>query len=93
MSEFLSRGAFRLGAPVRIESHAAVVGDKEGRGPLGKSFDEIISDSHLGRSTWEQAESRFELEAVIVILSRQTHGEIKTGIKSRKIQKRKIIRK
>ena len=64
MAEYLSRGVFRFNAPVHIESYASVVGDKEGRGPLGKCFDEIISDSHFGRSTWEQAESRFQLEAV-----------------------------
>ena len=64
MAEYLSRGVFHLSTPVRIESYASVVGDKEGRGPLGKCFDEIISDSHFGRSTWEQAESRFQLEAV-----------------------------
>ena len=80
MSEFLSRGAFRLGAPVRIESHAAVVGDKEGRGPLGKCFDEIISDSHFGRSTWEQAESRFQLEAVSLAVKKA--GLVKEDIDS-----------
>ena len=80
MSEFLSRGAFRLSAPVRIESHAAVVGDKEGRGPLGKCFDEIISDSHFGRSTWEQAESRFQLEAVSLAVKKA--GLVKEDIDS-----------
>lgn len=64
MSEYLSQGVFRLTAPVYVESSAAVVGQKEGDGPLGKCFDEIIEDSHFGRSTWEQAESRFQLEAV-----------------------------
>ena len=80
MAEYLSRGAFRLSAPVRIESHAAVVGDKEGRGPLGKCFDELISDSHFGRNTWEQAESRFQLEAVSLAVKKA--GLVKEDIDS-----------
>lgn len=80
MAEYLSRGAFRLGAPVHIESHAAVVGDKEGQGPLGKCFDEIISDSHFGRNTWEQAESRFQLEAVSLAVKKA--GLVKEDIDS-----------
>ena len=80
MAEYLSRGAFRLSAPVKIESHAAVVGDKEGQGPLGRCFDEIISDSHFGRSTWEQAESRFQLEAVSLAVKKA--GLVKEDIDS-----------
>lgn len=80
MAEYLSRGAFRLDAPVKVESHAAVVGDKEGQGPLGRCFDEIISDSHFGRSTWEQAESRFQLEAVSLAVKKA--GLVKEDIDS-----------
>ena len=64
MSEKLGRGAFRFTFPVRIESYAAVVGEKEGSGPLGNFFENVITDSHFGMKTWEQAESRFQLEAV-----------------------------
>lgn len=80
MAEYLSRGVFRLGTPVRIESHAAVVGDMEGRGPLGKCFDEIINDSHFGCSTWEQAESRFQREAVSLAVKKA--GLVKEDIDS-----------
>ncbi len=64
MAEHIAQGVFRLDSPVKIESFAAVAGGKEGKGPLGKYFDEVIEDSHFGKQTWEQAESQFQLEAV-----------------------------
>lgn len=70
MAEFLSPGVFRLTSPIRIESFGSVVGKKEGEGPLGKYFDEIIEDSHFGKETWEQAESRFQLEAVSLAIEK-----------------------
>lgn len=70
MAEFLNPGVFRLTSPVLIESFASVVGKKEGEGPLGKYFDEIIEDSHFGKETWEQAESRFQLEAVSLAIKK-----------------------
>lgn len=64
MAKYLSQGVFLLDSPVKIESYAAVVGEKEGQGPLGEFFDEVVNDSHFGQQTWEQAESKFQLEAV-----------------------------
>lgn len=64
MAEYISQGVFRLVNPVKIESFAGVAGSKEGKGPLGTYFDEIIEDSHFGKDSWEKAESRFQLEAV-----------------------------
>ena len=43
-------------APV-IRSYAAVVGKKEGEGPLRDTFDAISDDSYFGEKTWEKAES------------------------------------
>ena len=42
-----------------IISNAAVVGKKEGEGPLAKYFDEIFFDGTLGLDSWEKAESKF----------------------------------
>ncbi len=70
MAERIARGVFRTETPVLVESYAAVVGEKEGQGPLGNCFDEIISDSHFGEETWEQAETRFQLEAVGLALGK-----------------------
>lgn len=64
MAKYIQQGVFSLDKPVYIESFSSVVGQKEGEGPLGECFDEIIEDSHFGRQTWEQAESQFQLEAV-----------------------------
>ena len=60
----------RLGRTIRFENppailgYAAVVGKKEGEGPLGKDFDIVYEDSYLGEKTWERAESRMQKEAV-----------------------------
>ena len=55
MAERIARGVFRTDTPVRLRSYAAVVGEKEGEGPLGECFDEVVTDSHFGKDTWEQA--------------------------------------
>lgn len=64
MAKRIERGVFQTETPVKIKSYAAVVGEKEGQGPLGSCFDKVVTDSHFGKDTWEQAESRFQLEAV-----------------------------
>ncbi len=40
-----------------VSSSACVGGKKEGEGPLGHTFDEIVTDDLLGTDTWEKAES------------------------------------
>ncbi|WP_028519921.1 stage V sporulation protein AD [Ruminococcus flavefaciens] len=70
MAEFLARGAFRMETPVKIKGFAAVAGEKEGQGPLGQCFDRVVANSHFGMDTWEQAESRFQLEAVRLALDK-----------------------
>lgn len=50
--------------PVFLSS-AAVVGKKEGEGPLGKEFDKIFEDTTLGQDCWEKAESFLMKNAVI----------------------------
>jgi len=64
MSVSTGRGVFLFERAIGIESFASVVGNKEGEGPLGKYFDKVVDDSHFGMKTWEQAESRFQLESV-----------------------------
>jgi len=41
----------------KIISSAAVVGEKEAKGKLGKSFDIVENDPYFGKKTWEAAES------------------------------------
>ena len=70
MAERIARGVFRTETPARIQSCASVVSEKEGDGPLGSCFDKIITDSHFGKDTWEQAETQFQLEAVRLALEK-----------------------
>ena len=70
LARCIERGVFALEKPVGIEGYAAVVGSKEGKGPLGEYFDDVIEDSHFGMETWEKAESRFQLEAVRTALKK-----------------------
>lgn len=43
----------------RIVAGAAIAGKKEGEGPLGAHFDQVIEDDLFGEETWEKAECRF----------------------------------
>lgn len=47
-----------------ILGFASVVGKKESEGPLGKLYDQCHTDTTLGESSWEKAESRLQNEAV-----------------------------
>lgn len=78
MAKNIAQGVFILDSPIKIESFAAVAGGKEGKGPLGECFDEIIEDSHFGKQTWEQAESQFQLEAVSLAIKKA--GLVKENI-------------
>ena len=57
MTKRIGKQTLMLSNPVGIVSTAAVVGQKEGEGPLKDYFDHISSDSYFGESTWENAES------------------------------------
>ena len=49
---------------ISILSSAAVVGPKEGAGPLKEFFDIVEQDSFLGQDSWEKAESMLQKEAI-----------------------------
>ncbi len=53
-----------------ILSFAAVAGEKESQGPLGKCFDKIFYDPKAGKNTWEQAESQLQKEALELALEK-----------------------
>lgn len=57
MTKKIGKQSFILANPVRITGTAAVVGQKEGEGPLRDYFDYISDDSRFGESSWEKAES------------------------------------
>ncbi len=59
-----------LGEPVYIKAHAAVVGAKEGEGPLGADFDMVVSDDKMGQDSWDLAEGAFQKTAVELVLKK-----------------------
>ena len=54
----------------RILGYAAVVGKKEGEGPLGHGFDHVFEDTTLGEKSWEKAESMLQKEALTRALNK-----------------------
>lgn len=61
-----------------IIGSAAVVGSKEGEGPLKSWFDQILDDDMFGEKTWEKAESKMLKEAMLTAL--QKSGKDKSDI-------------
>lgn len=64
MTERRGKYTLHLNNKPSIHSSAAVVGKKEGEGPLAADFDAIHNDSKLGAQSWEEAESLFQKEAL-----------------------------
>lgn len=58
MNKRLGKHTVCLPSRPRISGFAALVGSKEGEGPLKECFDSISPDSYFGESSWEKAESR-----------------------------------
>lgn len=53
-----------FGAPPRLISSAAIVGELEGQGPLGSYFDEVLADDTWGEDSWEKAERKMFEQSV-----------------------------
>ena len=53
-----------------VRSRASIVGKKEGAGPLGDRFDEILEDDLLGQKSWEMAEGEMLRRAARLCLER-----------------------
>jgi stage V sporulation protein AD len=66
----LGRQTIKLSNPPTMLATAAVVGPKEGEGPLSKYFDMVQKDDYFGQDSWEKAESRFVEEAVKCAISK-----------------------
>lgn len=63
MGKRTGKRTFEFSEPPHIAGAAAVVGKKEGKGPLADDFDMILEDDYAGRKSWDAAESRFQIEA------------------------------
>ena len=64
----LGEQSISLDKPVHIMSSAAVVGPKEGEGPLKDTFDKIVEDATFGKDSWEEGESEMMKETVLLAL-------------------------
>ena len=58
----VGRQSIQFQNPVSIISGAAIVGKKEGEGPLGEAFDMVGDDPMFGTNSWEEAESTLQKE-------------------------------
>lgn len=59
----LGKQTISFAVPPVLVGHAAVVGRREGEGPLAASFDLINTDSYWGEASWEKAESAMQKAA------------------------------
>ncbi|MGL5259167.1 MAG: stage V sporulation protein AD [Lachnospiraceae bacterium] len=55
---------------VYIAESAAIVGTKEGEGPLGKYFDKVLENDLFDCESWEEAESKLQEEVVKLVLQK-----------------------
>ncbi|MBQ1955389.1 MAG: stage V sporulation protein AD, partial [Clostridia bacterium] len=53
-----------------VAGYAAVTGQKEGEGPLGKYFDLVGTDPYFSQKTWEKAESEIQSLAFEIALKK-----------------------
>lgn len=70
MNQKLGRQTVKFARLPVIAAHAAVVGDKEGDGPLHNDFDMIVSDDKMGQSSWDFAEGAFQKTTVELLLKK-----------------------
>lgn len=60
--------SIRMEHPPKVTSYAAIVGSKEGEGPLGRCFDRVEQDPYFGEKNWEKAESRLQSDTLALAL-------------------------
>lgn len=65
MSTRIGRQTVALSQPPVILGGAAIVGKKEGDGPLARYFDQIVDDEYYGEKSFEKAESRFLRDCLV----------------------------
>ena len=66
MNQRLGKQTVTFGEPATILETAAIVGQKEGEGPIAQ----ILEDDKFGEETWEKSESRLQREAALTALKK-----------------------
>lgn len=70
MNQRIGQHTVTFGTPPIILDSAAIVGVKEGEGPLSQSFDNVLTDDMWGEESWEKAESKLQRETVYTALKK-----------------------
>lgn len=70
MGKKLGRQTVEFANPPVIREAAAIVGKKEGEGPLAVDFDMILEDEYFGEQSWEKAESSLQLETAQLVIKK-----------------------
>lgn len=60
----------RFDSMPKIISYASIVGPKEGEGPLGECFDQVLEDVLWGEDSWEKAESKLQKETMLMAIKK-----------------------
>lgn len=66
----VGKQSVKLPMPIYVRASASVVGEKEGKGPLGSFFDMVGDNELFGCANWEEAESTLQKEAVTLALGK-----------------------
>ena len=69
-TKYVGEASVKFENPPTIRATAAIVGPKEGEGPLAAYFDEISQDILFGQETWEQAESELVRKTVALAVEK-----------------------
>lgn len=64
------QGTIELRRRPKLCMGAAIAGKKEGEGPLGQGYDQVIEDDLFGEESWEKAECRFFYTACDTCISK-----------------------
>ncbi|TZE82035.1 stage V sporulation protein AD [Calorimonas adulescens] len=64
MTKRIGKQTVKLQNPPSILSFASIVGPKEGQGPLGVYFDQVLEDDMFGEKSWEKAECKMLQETI-----------------------------
>ncbi|MCR5607533.1 MAG: stage V sporulation protein AD [Lachnospiraceae bacterium] len=75
VSKHIGKQSIEIVSKVYIANAASIVGKKEGQGPLGHYFDEIVEDAMFGKDNWEKAESELQNKALITLFEKSNFKE------------------
>lgn len=70
MNQMIGKQSIRFEKDIFIENSACIVGTKEGDGPLGHLFDQIVDDPYFGSDNWDAAESQLQKMTVDKLVSK-----------------------